>query len=131
MLTVKIGVDSVLEVGAGAEVDELELEALEIDEEVLVLDVPVDHTLAMAGDDRLHHLAEEVAGHLLLQHPLFRDEVKQVLARLRVLHYDKERVVAFKAVQDLHHPWTAMYLLQQADFKGDSVAVDLGERIQC
>ena len=90
LLTVKVGVDAVLQVGSRAKVDELELEGPEVDQEVLVLDVAVDDPLAVAGDHGLDHLPEEVPGHLLLEHPLLRDEVKEVLAGLRPLH-DNEK----------------------------------------
>ena len=78
--TVKVGVGVLLVVGARPEVDELELARLEVHDEILVLDVAVHDTLAVARQHGLHHLAEEAPGQLLLQHPLLRDQVKQVLA---------------------------------------------------
>ena len=89
-LTIKICVDAVLHVGAGSEVDQLQVQRPQVDEQVLVLDVPVDDSLAVAGDDGLDDLAEEVAGQLLLQLALLGDEIKQILARLRSLHDDDE-----------------------------------------
>ena len=55
-LTVEVGVGGLLEEGAGAEVDELELEGLGVHQQVLILDVPVDDALPVAGQHRLHHL---------------------------------------------------------------------------
>ena len=116
LLTVKVGVDAVLQVGSRAKVDELELEGPEVDQEVLILDVAVDAPLAVAGDHGLDHLPEEVPRHLLLQHPLLCDEVEEVLARLRPLHDNEKRVVTLEAVEDLDHPGTSIDLLQQTDF---------------
>ena len=78
--TVKVGVGVLLVVGARPEVYELELAGLEVHDEILVLEVAVHDALAVAGQHGLHHLAEEASGQLLLQHPLLRDQVKQVLA---------------------------------------------------
>ena len=115
LLTVKVGVDAVLQVGSRAKVDELELEGPEVDQEVLVLDVAVDDPLAVAGDHGLDHLPEEVPGHLLLEHPLLGDEVKEVLARGGLLHDVDEGVVALVEVE-------------QADDARDGL--DLGEQLQ-
>ena len=79
--TVKVGVGVLLVVGARPEVDELELARLEVHDEVLVLEVAVHDALAVAGEHGLHHLAEEAPSELLLQHPLLRDQVEQVLAQ--------------------------------------------------
>ena len=79
--TVKVGVGVLLVVGARPEVDELELARLEVHDEVLVLEVAVHDALAVAGQHGLHHLAEEAPSELLLQHPLLRDQVEQVLAQ--------------------------------------------------
>ena len=59
-LTVEIGVDGILEKSSGPKVDKFELEGLRVDEQVLVLDVPVDHPLPVAGQHRLHNLKSRV-----------------------------------------------------------------------
>ena len=61
LLTIKVGVDTILQIGAGTKVDEPEVEGLEVDKDVLILDVPVDDALVVAGKNRLHNLSEEVA----------------------------------------------------------------------
>ena len=59
-LTVEIGVDGILEKSSGPKVDKFELEGLRVDEQVLVLDVPVDHPLPVARQHRLHNLKSRV-----------------------------------------------------------------------
>ena len=78
-LTVKVSESVLLVERPGAEVDQLELAGLEVDQQVLVLDVPVDDPPAVAGQDRLHHLPEEAPCQLLLKNSLLGDEVEQVL----------------------------------------------------
>ena len=124
-LTVKVGVDAVLQVGARAKVDELELQGPEVDQEVLVLDVAVDDPLPVAGDHGLDHLPEEVPRHLLLEHALLRDEVKEVLAGRRLLHDVDEGVVALVEVQQTDHAGDGLDLGQQLQFEGDSPSLEL------
>ena len=56
LLTIKIRVDGVLVEGAGPKVDELELVGLQVHEQVLVLDVTMQHTLPVARQDGLNNL---------------------------------------------------------------------------
>ena len=55
-LTIKIGVRRILEESSRSKVDQFELERLGVDEEVLVLDVPVDHALPVASQHSLDNL---------------------------------------------------------------------------
>ena len=129
-LTVKVGVESVPQVGAGAEVDELELEGLEVDQQVLVLDVPVDDALPVAGDHRLDDLPEEVPRELLLEEALLGDEVEEVLAGLGPLHDDDVGVVALEAVDQLDHAGhpAAGDHVHEAHLQRDTLPAHLGER---
>ena len=54
--TVKLSVGLLLSEGAGSEVYELEAAGVGVDDEVLVLDVPVHHAQAVALRHRGHHL---------------------------------------------------------------------------
>ena len=124
-LTVKVGVDSILKVGPRSKVNELEVQGLEVDQEVLVLDVPVDDPFAMACEDRLHDLAEKVPCHLLLEHPLLSDEVKEVLAGGRLLHNIDEGVVALVKVEQPDHARDGLDLREQLELQRDSPSLEL------
>lgn len=65
-LTIEIRIDGVLEQRSRPEVDELELAAIEVDEDVLVLDVAVEHPAVVAVPHGFQHLPEEAAGQLFL-----------------------------------------------------------------
>jgi len=106
---VKVGVGVLLVVGARPEVDELELARLEVHDEVLVLEVAVHDALAVAGQHGLHHLAEEAPSELLLQHPLLRDQVEQVLGGCGSLHDVDEGVRALVEVQELDDPLNVLH----------------------
>lgn len=41
-LTVKVGVNPILEIGSRTEVNQLELHGLEIDQEIFILDIPMN-----------------------------------------------------------------------------------------
>ena len=125
ILTVKVGVDSVLQIGAGPKVDQFQVEALEVDEKVFILDVAVDDALAVAGNDGLNNLAEKVASKLLLQHALLSDEVKQVLARSWLLHDIDEGVMALIEVQELDYSRDGLDLPQELELQRDSSAIQL------
>ena len=68
-LTVEVRVGVGDNVGARAEVDQLDLVSLveEIDQDIFVLDVPVDDTPLVACEDCLNDLAQERSGKVLLQ----------------------------------------------------------------
>ncbi len=84
--------------GSRAKVYQLEIKGSEIHQEVLVFDVAMDDSEAMAGQDCLDDLAKEVPRQMLLKHALLSDEVKQVLAGLRPLHDNDKGIMTFKAI---------------------------------
>lgn len=125
-LTIEVRVDGVLEQRPRPEVDELELAAIEVDEDVLVLDVAVEHPAAVAVPHSLQHLPEEAAGQLLLQGPPFRDKVEEVLHRLGPLQDQDETVGPLEPVQEPNDAGEARaHLLQQDHFHGHSGAIGL------
>ena len=85
----------------------------------------MDDPLPVAGDHGLDHLPEEVPCHLLLEHSLLGDEVKQVLARGRLLHDIDEGVVAFVEVQQTDHAGDGLDLGQQLQFEWDPSSLEL------
>ena len=92
----------ILHEGPAPEVDEIQLSSFEIDEDVLILDVPVDDARGVAGEHRLDHLAEEVGRHLLLEAALLTDVVEHVFARVWSLHHNDIGVHSLKKVEDFH-----------------------------
>lgn len=60
---VKPGVVAWLDDAAGPEVDEGELEGVEVDQQVLVLDVPVHDPPLSAGDHNVRHLTYKSIGY--------------------------------------------------------------------
>ena len=75
----ELSVDPVLKETAGAEVDQLDLEGVQVDQDVLVLDVPVGDAESVALDHGVNDGSEELPGHLLSQGAHVGDVVKQVL----------------------------------------------------
>ena len=86
---------------------------------------PRRHCSACSALKISRHLNEEVLSELLVEAASFRDEVEEVLARLRPLHDDDEGVLALEAVQDLDDVRTTEHLPQEANFERNWVAVDL------
>jgi len=100
-LTVKFGVDGVLEEGAATEVDELELAGGQVDDDVLVLDVAVQDAAVVAVSHGLQHLTEKLPSQILGQELSFCDEVKEILRRLRTLQHQHVAVGQLVPVEEL------------------------------
>jgi hypothetical protein len=124
-LTFKFCVESVFEIGAGAEVDQLQVEGLQIDQQVLVLNVSVDDTLSVASQNSLDHLPEKNSGQLFLQDALLGDEVEEVLAVGGLLHHVDEGVVALVEVKQPDDTVDGLNLRQELELKRNSVSVHL------
>ena len=92
----------ILHKGPAPEVNEIQFSSFEIDEDVLILDVSVDDPRGVAGEDSLHHLAEEVSSNLLIEAALLTDVVEHVFARVRSLHHNDIGVNSLKEVEDFH-----------------------------
>jgi len=90
--TVKISIFLIFQESSGPKVNELEGERVQVNEQVLVLDVPVDDPLPVASQHGLDHLLEEPPGQGLLQHLGLGDEVEEVLGVPRLLHHVDEGV---------------------------------------
>ena len=125
MLTVKVGVDSLLHEGTRAEVDQLEIKGAQVHQEVLVLDVSMDDSLAVASDDGLDNLAEEVPRQLLFEHPLLGDEVEEVLAWSGLLHDIDEGVIALVEVDEADDSGYTLDLGQELELQWDSSSIKL------
>ena len=115
----------VFEEGARAEVDESEAPRLEVEDEVLVLDVPVDDAHGGACEGSLHHLLEEVSGELLLESALVGDVVEEVGAGGGALHDNQEAVLALEPVQETHHPHHILAVVQETHFQRHTPPIQL------
>ena len=124
-LTVKVSESDFFVEGARAEVDQLELAGLEVDQQVLVLDVSVDDASPVASQDGLNHLPEEASGQLLFKNSFLGDEVKEVLSRGWSLHDKDEGVWSLKEVEELDHSLNILDAVQQLQLKWDSPTVEL------
>ena len=114
--TVEIGVDAafrIVDVGAGAEVDQLNLIAE--DEQIFVLDVPVNDAPRVTRHDRLEQLAEEVSGEAFLEKAALGDEVEEVFAGLGSLQDEDVGVVSLVKVQQPHHAWDRGHFTQETN----------------
>ena len=80
------------------EINQLQIQSLEIDQEIFILDIPMNDPLPMTSDDGLDDLLEELPGQLLLHDALLSDEVEEVFAGLRSLHHDDVGIVALETV---------------------------------
>ena len=114
-----------LEEGPAAEVYELELAGLQVDEDVLVLDVAVDDAGGVAGQHRLHHLPEEVGRHLLVQAALLTDVVEHVYAVTRVLQNINKGVISFEEVQNSHNSVHFPHCAKQLQLKRNFLSIQL------
>ena len=124
MLTFILCVDALPEEGPRAEVYELDLVSLEINEDVLVLHISVDHTLCLAILYRLQNLSEQVAGRALAHYALLCDVIKQVDVLLRPLHDNVEVVGVLKVVQHLDDK-LVVQAMQEGNLTGDHILPDL------
>ena len=127
-LTIKLCVHAILQKSSRAEVDEFQLARFEIDQNVLVLDVPVED--ATAGH-RLHDaddLTEELPGGVLVQRSLLRDEVEEVLDGLRPLHDQDEGVWTLECIQQFDDAADGLRLAEQTHLHGDVVSVHLEDK---
>lgn len=124
-LTFEFCVKSILEVSAGAKVDELQVEGLEIHKEVFILDIPMDDTFPVASEHRLDDLPEKVSRELLLQDSLLRDEVKEIFAVRGLLHDVDEGVVPFVEVEQPDDAVDGLDLGKELELKRYSVTIHL------
>ena len=116
----ELPVDLILQEGARPKVNQLDLEGVEVDEDVLILDVPVHHSLLVAGDHSVQQLLEQVLGEVLRQGSLLADEVKQVLA-VETLHDDVEAVLHVEVVDDPDDPRDCVQVLHESHLQGEIV----------
>ena len=105
-----------LEKSAAAEVDQLEFSCLEIDQNVLILDISVDDSSAVAGQDCLNNLTEEVSSELLIQASLLTDVVKHVLAALRPLHHNDIGINSLEEIQNFDGALYVLHSYHQCHF---------------
>ena len=126
-LTFILCVSALPEEGPGAEVYELDLVSLEINEDVFILYVPVHHAHRLAVLYCLQDLPEQVAGRALTHHALLRDVIEQVDVLLGPLHDDVEVVGVLKVVQHLDDK-LVVQAMQEGHLAGDHILPNLGER---
>ena len=115
----------ILHEGPAPEVDEIQLSSFEIDEDVFILDVPVDDARGVAGEDCLYNLAEEVGSNLLIEAALLTDVVEHVNTVTGVFHNVDEGVVSLEEVQYFHHSVHFSDCAQKFELQGDLFAVEL------
>lgn len=108
-------------VGVGeAEVDQLE-GAVEINEQILGLEVPVDDAELVQVLDAGDELPEELAGLMLLQPFLFYDHLEE-LPLGHVLHHQEELLWSLNYLVQLNDVWVPD-LLQNVDFSSDPLDI--------
>ena len=112
----KLRVVIILHEGPAPEVDEIQLSSFEIDEDVLIFDVPVDDARGVAGEDCLDHLAEEVGRHLLVEAALLTDVVEHVFASLRPFHHNDIGIHSLEKVEDFHCSLNILNCKHQCNF---------------
>ena len=123
---IKVGEVLLLEECSRAEVDELELSGGEVHQQVLILDVSVHDALAVARQHCVHNLAEEITRQLLVQNPLFCDEVKKIFRVRRSLENVDETVTALIKVNQLNHSLNVLHRAEKLQLQRNSLALKLG-----
>ena len=114
-----------LEKSAAAEVDQLKFSCLEIDQNVLILDISVDDSSAVAGQDCLNNLTEEVSSELLIQASLLTDVVKHVHTITGMLQYVDEGVFSFEKVQYFNNSAYVSHRTEKFKFKRHFLPIEL------
>jgi len=109
---VKVCVSTVLQVGSRSEVNQFQFQGAKIHEQVFIFEIPVDHSFAVASNDGLNNLPEEVPGQLFFQLPALGDEVKEIFARRGFVHDINKGVVSFIEVEQLNDSRNNLYLRQ-------------------
>ena len=111
--------------GPAPEVNEIQFSSFEIDEDVLILDVSVDDPRGVAGEDSLHHLAEEVSSNLLIEAALLTDVVEHVNTVTGIFENVDEGIFSLEEVQDPHHSVNFSDCAQKFELQGDLFAIEL------
>lgn len=91
-ITCRSRVGGVLQQLSTAEVDQLHLQGLGVDENVLQFDVTVKNSALTAVTSSLNHLPHDVSGHRFRQSTVLLDELTQVHAGTGSLHDQGEAV---------------------------------------
>ena len=112
--------------GPRAKIDQLYLIALQVNQDILVLHIPMEHTLGQAILHCLQHLLKEVFGGALADCSLLGDVVKQVDVFLGTLHDDEEFVLGLKVVQELDDVFL-FEVVQEGDLLGHTLVTNLRE----
>merc|ERR1711983_298371 len=110
----------------GAEVNQSCGPGVKVHQDVLILDVTMQHTPVPAAPDSLHDLLEHPLGLRLGQSALICDEVKQILAPPQFLHDNIVLVSIVKIVQDLDTAGHILYPQHQLNLQGQGVVVVVG-----
>ena len=92
-------------------------------QDVLVLDVAMDDSSLLAGQDGVDNLLEKPLGHLFFQHTSLCDEVKQVLAVWGTLHDEDERVGPLVKVHQANDPGDSRNIPEQANFQRNRFSI--------
>jgi len=95
---------------AGPEVNKLDVEALQIHQNVLVLDVPVENPGVSALDHGLNNLTEHSLGKVLWQRPFIGYKIEQVLA-INFLHHNVIAFCIVDIIQDFYDTFNIFNLL--------------------
>lgn len=125
ILTFKFGVESILEISAWSKVDQLEIKCLEINQKILVLDIPMDDSFAMASQNCFNNLSEEVSGKLLFQYAFLSDKVKEVFTTGWLFHHVDEGVMSFVEVEKSDDSGDGLNLRQKFQLQWNTMAVHL------
>lgn len=122
--TFVLRIDALLHKGPRAKVDQLDLVGLQVDENVLVLHVPVHDSHRDAVLHGLQHLPEDVARRPLAHDLLLRDVVKEIDVLGRPLHDDVE---VLRVLKEVEHADDVLVVeaVQQGHLLGHHLLADL------
>lgn len=74
---------------------------------------------------RVHHLLEEAARPSLVEMRALGDEVEEILARRRTLHYDEIAARLFEPVEQLDDARDVLHAIEQRDLQRNALAAEL------
>ena len=115
---------------ARTEIDELYFERLQVDENILVFDVTMQHAAGLHSDHGLDDLSEQVTRQRMIERSLVVYKVPQVDGSIRPLHYDKITIEALDKVKYANASLAVGHRVHQIDFHRDlfrqSQRVDTG-----
>src|SRR5678816_1366401 len=108
---------------SSSKIDELYSLRVEVHEQVLVLNIPMDDASSMDGHKRLHYLRKEASCFRFVETASLGDVVVKVLARVGPVHHENEALRFLEEIKQMNNPVQMRNSLKKDDFQGQHPSV--------